>query len=217
VVTAGGTQEPIDPVRVIANRSSGKQGFALAQVALEMGAQVTLITGPVSMNTPVGAERIDVRTASEMLAAVQQSILTADILIMAAAVADFRPAETAKNKIKKNELVPIIRLEKTTDILAEVAQRKADSGRPIVVVGFAAESEDLLANAQAKLLTKRLDLIVANDIRAEDAGFGTDTNRVILLSPGKEADPLPLMSKEEVSEIILERVVRLIASTQSLE
>jgi phosphopantothenoylcysteine decarboxylase / phosphopantothenate---cysteine ligase len=210
VVTAGGTQEPIDPVRMIANRSSGKQGFALAQAALDLGAAVTLVSGPVELAGPVGARRVDVCTAEEMLAAVLAETQKADVLIMAAAVADFRPANPAGNKIKKGDGVPTIRLEETPDILKRLAEVKASSGYPRLTVGFAAESQNLLANAQAKLQAKRLDLIVANDISASDAGFGVDTNRVVLLAPGQEPEALSLMSKEQVAETVLERVLRML-------
>jgi phosphopantothenoylcysteine decarboxylase / phosphopantothenate---cysteine ligase len=210
VVTAGGTQEPIDPVRVLANRSSGKQGFALAQAALDLGAEVTLVSGPVELATPVGARRVDVSTADEMLAAVLVETQKADVLIMAAAVADFRPAQPAGNKIKKGGGIPTLKLEETPDILARLAEVKASSGYPRLTVGFAAESQNLLANAQAKLQGKRLDLIIANDISASDAGFGVDTNRVVLLAPGQEPQSLPLMSKELVAEAILAHVLKLL-------
>jgi len=208
VVTAGGTQEPIDPVRVIANRSSGKQGFELAQAALDLGADVTLIAGPVGLATPAGARRVDVHTAEEMLAAVMSSAPGAEVLIMAAAVADFRPISVSGNKIKKEGGVPQILLETTPDILASVAKEKAASGWPRLTVGFAAESQDLLDNARFKLERKRLDLIVANDILAADAGFGVDTNWVTLLHSNGKVEPLPLMSKAEVAEAILDRVVK---------
>jgi phosphopantothenoylcysteine decarboxylase/phosphopantothenate--cysteine ligase len=210
VVTAGGTQEPIDPVRVIANRSSGKQGFALAQAALDLGAEVTLVSGPVDLAAPVGARRVDVHTAQEMLEAVLVETQQADVLIMAAAVADFRPADPAGAKIKKGGGIPTIRLEETPDILKRLAEVKASSGYPRLTVGFAAESQNLVANAQAKLKAKRLDLIIANDISASDAGFGVDTNRVVFLAPGQEPEALPLLSKEQVAEAVLERVLRLL-------
>lgn len=211
IVTAGGTQEPIDPVRVIANRSSGKQGFALAQAALDLGAQVILVTGPVSLPTPAGARRIDVDTAEQMLAAVMAELLGTDALLMAAAVADFRPADSASQKIKKEDGLPEIRLEATPDILAQVAGMKSETGWPRLTVGFAAESQDLLENARSKLEAKRLDLIAANDVSAQDAGFEVDTNRVVLLHPDGSKEALPLMSKAEVAGAILERVVRLLA------
>ncbi len=209
VVTAGGTQEPIDPVRVIANRSSGRQGFALAQAALDLGARVTLIAGPVSLAAPpTGVHRINVNTAEEMLTAVLAAVSQADGLLMAAAVADFRPASPAAEKIKKSSRVPTIELEQTPDILERVAQVKSQTGFPRLTVGFAAESQNLLENAQAKLRAKQLDLIVANDITASDAGFAVETNRVVLLMPGAEPEPLPLMGKDLVAEAVLEQVVR---------
>ncbi len=209
VVTAGGTQEPIDPVRVISNRSSGRQGFALAQAALDLGAQVTLISGPANLETPVGAQRVDVQSAQHMLEAVMAAIPQADVLLMAAAVADFRPLQPAAEKIKKEAGAPQIQLEPTTDILQTVARHKAQAGWPRFSIGFAAESQHLLQNAQAKLQAKRLDLIVANDIRAADAGFEVDTNRVTLLYPDGRSQALPLMSKMQVARAILESVVGL--------
>ncbi len=207
VVTAGGTQEPIDPVRAISNRSSGKQGFALAQAAIDRGAEVTLIAGVTALETPVGARRVDVRTAEEMLQAVLASLPGADALLMAAAVADFKPDTTVRHKIKKERGVPEICLEPTADILAAVTRVKDKTGYPRLTVGFAAESQDLLENAQSKLAAKKLDLIVANDISAPDAGFGVDTNRVILLDARGGSENLPLMSKAEVAETVLRRVV----------
>lgn len=211
VVTAGGTQEPLDPVRVIMNRSSGKQGFALAQAALDRGAQVTLIAGPIHLSAPVGVERIDTRTAREMYEAVLAAVQDADALLMAAAVADFQPASPAKNKIKREGGVPEIRLEKAPDILAAVAAQKSRSNFPQVTVGFAAESQDLLANARKKLRAKNLDMIVANDISARDSGFAVDTNRVTLLTAEGGEENLPLLNKTDVADVVLDRVVNLLA------
>jgi phosphopantothenoylcysteine decarboxylase/phosphopantothenate--cysteine ligase len=210
IVTAGGTQEPIDPVRVIANRSSGKQGYALAQAALDLGAEVILISAQTNLMAPVGAHYQGVGTAQEMLESVLAALPQADALIMAAAVADFRPADPARDKIKKGGGIPEIRLENTPDILHAVAERKTRSGFPRVTVGFAAESQDLLENARAKLQSKRLDLIAANDISALDAGFAVETNRVALLSADGGQESLPLMSKEGVAQAVLERVVELL-------
>jgi phosphopantothenoylcysteine decarboxylase/phosphopantothenate--cysteine ligase len=207
VVTAGGTQEPIDPVRAITNRSSGKQGFALAQAALDRGAEVILISGPTQLPTPVGASRIDVQTAEQMLAAVVNAISGAEILIMAAAVADFRPASPAAHKFKREKGIPQITLEATPDILSHVSQVKSTTGFPRVMVGFAAESQDLLSNARRKLHAKGLDLIIANDITVSDAGFAVDTNRVTILDAGGGEENLPLLSKSEVSEAVLERII----------
>lgn len=210
VVTAGGTQEPIDPVRFIANRSSGKQGFALARAALDLGAEVALIAAPNPQPTPVGARRVEVGTAEEMRDAVVAEIPQASALLMAAAVADFRPAGSSKEKIKRNRGVPELKLETTPDILAGVAELKSRGEFTGIVVGFAAESQNLLENAREKVRTRSLDLIVANDITAKDAGFAVDTNRVTLLDAAGNSEELPLMSKIEVAEKVLERVVRLL-------
>ena len=210
VVTAGGTQEPLDPVRAITNRSTGKQGFALAQAALDLGAQVTLISGPTHLVTPIGSQREDVHTSEEMLEKVLIATQQADVLIMAAAVADFKPKDTAAHKIKKIGGIPEIKLEATSDILGAVAELKEKTKFPRITVGFAAESQDLLKNARAKLERKRLDLIVANDITAVDAGFGVDTNRVSLLAPAGFSESLPLLSKAEVAEVVLDHIVELL-------
>jgi phosphopantothenoylcysteine decarboxylase / phosphopantothenate---cysteine ligase len=212
VITAGGTQEPIDPVRVVANRSSGKQGYALAQAALDAGAEVTLISGPAALSAPPGAQRIDVCTAQEMLAAVLAALPQADALIMSAAVADFRPAAVAKQKIKKDSGIPEIRLEQTPDILEAVADFKDHTGWPRVSVGFAAESRNLLENATKKLNQKRLDLIVANDISQPDAGFSVDTNRVTLLFEDGRQEPQPLLEKSQVAELVITTVTDLITN-----
>ncbi|UYN92617.1 MAG: bifunctional phosphopantothenoylcysteine decarboxylase/phosphopantothenate--cysteine ligase CoaBC [Anaerolineales bacterium] len=207
LVTAGGTQEPIDPVRVIANRSSGKQGYALAQAALDMGAQVSLVSGPTALTPPVGAEFVRVQTAVEMRDAVLAHAAGADMLLMAAAVADFRPSNAANKKIKRAEGVPTVELAANPDILKEVSQQ---AGKPRLLVGFAAESNDLLANAQGKLASKGLDMIVANDVSAQDAGFEVDTNRVILLTKEGAQEELPLLSKYEVARRILEKALSLL-------
>ena len=212
VITAGGTQEPLDPVRVLTNRSSGKQGYAVAQAALDAGAQVTLITTPVALTPPVGAQVIKVETAKQMLECVLQETAESDALIMAAAVADFRPKHQAKDKIKKEGGIPQIELEATDDILKTVSGRQAEAKRerPLVVVGFAAESRDLLENASNKLKSKGLDFIAANDISAGDAGFAVETNRVTLLFADGRKESLPLLSKKEVAEIIIERLASLL-------
>jgi phosphopantothenoylcysteine decarboxylase/phosphopantothenate--cysteine ligase len=212
VVTAGPTYEPIDPVRFVGNRSSGKQGFALAQAALDRGAEVVLIAGPVALETPVGARRIDVGTAAEMAEAVWREAEAADVLLMAAAVADYRPAQSQPFKIKRGEGLTL-ELISTVDILAGVAARRASAGKPHVIVGFAAETRDLLENAQAKLRAKGLDLIVANDVTEPGAGFAVDTNRVTLIDARGRIEPLPLMSKAAVAEAILDRVVALLSAT----
>ncbi len=213
VVTAGGTQEALDPVRFLTNRSSGKQGYALAQAALDAGAEVTLITAPSHLAPPVGAETVAVRSSEEMLAATWSAVQNADALIMAAAVADFRPAHVADHKIKKSSQPLTLQLEPTVDILQEVTRRRATSEFPRFVVGFAAESQDVLANAQAKLESKSLDMIVVNDIRAPDAGFQVDTNRVTFLLPGAEPEHLPLMGKNEVAERVLQKVIDQLSPT----
>ena len=214
VVTAGGTQEPLDPVRVLTNRSSGKQGYALAQAALDAGAQVTLITTPTVLTPPVGADVVHVETAKQMLDSVLKESDGCDALIMAAAVADFRPKNTAKDKIKKEGGVPQIELEATEDILKTVSAsgltRSGKRKRPRVVAGFAAESQSLLENAGSKLQSKNLDLIAANDISAEDAGFTVETNRITLLFADGRRESLALMSKTEAAEIIIERIAALL-------
>jgi phosphopantothenoylcysteine decarboxylase/phosphopantothenate--cysteine ligase len=210
VVTAGGTQEPLDPVRVLTNRSSGRQGYALAQTALDLGAQVTLITTPTSLTPPAGARVVNVETAKQMLEAVLAESTESDALIMAAAVADFRPKNFSKDKLKKEGGIPQIELEATEDILKTVAGQGSGEERPRVVMGFAAESRDLLENAAHKLQSKGLDFIAANDISANDAGFAVETNRVTLLFADGRKELLPLMSKGEVAEVILERVAELL-------
>jgi phosphopantothenoylcysteine decarboxylase / phosphopantothenate---cysteine ligase len=212
VVSAGGTQEPLDPVRFISNRSSGKQGYALAQAALDKGAQVTLITGPTALPVPTGAEVVAVQTAQEMAEAVLAASANADALLMAAAVADFRPAIVAEHKLKKTA-VPEIQLEKTVDILTAVAEAKAQSPahRPSIVVGFAAESQNVIENARDKVQRKRLNLIAANNIAAPDAGFAVDTNRVTLIDSGGGVEELPLLTKAQVADVIISRVEQWLA------
>jgi phosphopantothenoylcysteine decarboxylase/phosphopantothenate--cysteine ligase len=209
-VTAGRTFEPIDPVRGITNRSTGKQGFALAQAALDRGADVTLIAGPTNLDTPAGTQRIDVQTAGEMRDEVLKALPGSAAIIMAAAVADFRPISPAKHKVKKVQGIQDIKFEPTPDILREVQAEKNKNGQPQICVGFAAESKDLLSNARKKLEEKHLDLIVANDISASDAGFAVDTNRVTILDAGGGEEVLPLVSKDEVAQFVLERVVGLL-------
>ena len=210
VITAGGSQEPIDPVRFISNRSSGKQGYALAQSALEMGAEVTLISHPTALAAPAGAEMVRVETVQQMLEAVLDAVQDADGLVMAAAVADFRVKNVAANKLKKRDGIPQIELEAAPDILATVASQRGHAPRLKVVVGFAAESRDLLENAQAKLASKKLDFIAANDISAGDAGFAVETNRVTLLYADGRREELPLLSKSEVADHILTRVAEIL-------
>jgi phosphopantothenoylcysteine decarboxylase/phosphopantothenate--cysteine ligase len=207
LVTAGGTQEPIDPVRTITNRSSGKQGYELAQAAIDLGAEVTLVSAPTVLAAPMGAKLVDVTTAEEMRAAVLDAAKGADVLLMAAAVSDFRVKKDAQQKIKRADGAPTIELADNADILLEVGKLK---DKPRVLVGFAAESDDLLKNARQKLEAKHLDLIVANDISAADAGFEVDTNRVTLLDKAGGKEELPLLSKAEVAQIVLEKVVSLL-------
>jgi phosphopantothenoylcysteine decarboxylase/phosphopantothenate--cysteine ligase len=208
VVTAGGTREAIDPVRFVSNHSSGKMGYAVAEVARDRGAQVTLIT-TVDRPEPVGVEVIRIDSAAQMLEAVLDETRTAEILIMAAAVADFRAQTVAGQKIKKQAGTETLKLElvRNPDILAEVAQQKSAGYGPEITVGFAAETQDLLANAKRKLEGKRLDLIVANDVSAADAGFAVDTNRVTMLAADGTISELPLMSKVDVAEAIFDQVL----------
>jgi phosphopantothenoylcysteine decarboxylase/phosphopantothenate--cysteine ligase len=208
VVTAGGTQEPLDPVRVLTNRSSGKQGYALAQAALDAGGTVVLVTAPTALTPPVGVRVVPVNTAQEMLEAVLAESAGADALLMAAAVADFRSKKVVENKLKKRDGIPQVELEAAPDVLLAVAG--LGSRKPRVVIGFAAESCDLLENASAKLKSKNLDMIVANDISAADAGFGADTNRVTLLFRDAKEESLPLLPKAEVAEAIVERLTALL-------
>ncbi|MBM3126478.1 MAG: bifunctional phosphopantothenoylcysteine decarboxylase/phosphopantothenate--cysteine ligase CoaBC [Chloroflexi bacterium] len=208
VVTAGGTQEALDPVRVVTNRSSGKQGYALAQAALDAGAEVCLITSPTSLTSPVGARVINVLSTQDMLDAVLSE--SGEALIMAAAAADFRPKHTATDKLKKRDGIPQIELEAAPDILKTVASSESRKKRFRITVGFAAESRDLIENAAEKLKSKGLDLIAANDISARDAGFAVDTNRVTLIFENGSKESLPLMSKAEVAEKIIDITARLL-------
>lgn len=206
VVTAGGTQEALDPVRHIGNRSSGRMGYALAEAARDHGAQVTLITTPTCLAPVTRVRTVAVRSASEMHRAVVEACAQADILIMAAAVADYRPTAPAAHKIKKTEGALVLELERTIDILASLA---TSAERPELVIGFAAETENLLQNAAAKLDRKALDMIVANDVSSHDSGFEVDTNRVTLLTADGEIEKLPLMAKSEVAEQVMGRISRM--------
>ena len=210
VISAGGTQEPIDPVRVITNKSSGKQGYALAQASVEAGGSVVLISTPTGLNPPIGAQLVSVHSADEMKEAVIKEMEGADALVMAAAVSDFRPKNIAKDKIKKVKGIPNIELEPAPDILEMVS--KMETKRPKVVVGFAAESQNLLENAGIKLQSKKLDIIVANDISQADSGFGVDTNRVTLLFADGKKNILPLMRKDEVAEVVVEQIIELLSN-----
>ncbi|TAK35220.1 MAG: bifunctional phosphopantothenoylcysteine decarboxylase/phosphopantothenate--cysteine ligase CoaBC [Chloroflexota bacterium] len=209
VVTAGGTQEPIDPVRYISNRSSGKMGYAVAEAARDRGAQVTLISTPTALPAPFGVQVVYVNTAEQMLAAVRDAVQEADALIMAAAVADYRPARPSAEKIKKADAdVWQLELVKNPDILAQV---RGD----FVRVGFAAESQHLLENALAKLHAKQLDLIVANDISTPGSGFAVDDNQAVLLDAQGERLALPLMAKRELADQILNKVIKLLGQRRA--
>ena len=205
VVTAGGTREPIDAVRVIANRSSGKQGHAIAVEAMRRGAEVTLIT-TADLATPSGISVVRVETAAQMHDAVAHVAASADVVVMAAAVADFRPVPVASGKWKKRDGAPVVSLEPTVDILADIARSKHPTQ---VLVGFAAETDDVLANAQAKLETKHLDLLVANDVSAPGVGFQHDTNAVTLLTPGIAPRHVPLAGKHEIARAVLDSVAEI--------
>lgn len=207
VVTAGGTQEPIDPVRVIGNRSSGKQGYAIAQSALDQGAEVVLISAPVALAELIGARNIQVKTANEMAEAVLAETTDADLLIMAAAVADYKPTRKADHKIKKDQGgLDVIKLERTVDILGEVAKNRGKKkATPVVIIGFAAETENLLENAKVKLEKKGLDLIAANDVSRDDRGIGLDKNQVLLIWKDGQTRELPVMDKADIAdELVLE-------------
>ena len=208
VVTAGGTREPIDPARHIGNRSSGKMGYALAEAARDRGAEVTLITAPTTLPQPTGMEVIPVETAAEMKKAVVKALAEAAALIMAAAVTDYRPKTAAKTKIKKDSPTLTMELVRTPDILAEAKGS-------FLKVGFAAESDNIVANAKQKLQRKKLDLIVANDITDDKSGFGTDTNKVTLIDKQGKVEELPLLTKREVADRILDRVVGLLADSDN--
>lgn len=207
IVTAGPTREPVDPVRFLSNRSSGKMGVAVAAAAWRRGATVTLIAGPLEVPPPIGVAVVPVETTQEMADAVARALPGADALVMAAAPADFRAAAPAASKIKKSAAPDQLELTATPDILATTrAQRAAGT----VVVGFALETDDLLENARAKLAAKALDLIVANDAREPGAGFAVDTNRVTLLARDGQAEALPLMTKAEVADVLLDRIEALL-------
>jgi phosphopantothenoylcysteine decarboxylase/phosphopantothenate--cysteine ligase len=203
VVSAGGTREPIDAVRVIANRSSGKQGYAIAEQAAARGATVTLVS-TVERPAPAGVDVVRVETAAQMQEAMERIAPACEVVVMAAAVADFRPVRVATGKIKKHAGVPDIELEPTPDILAALGARKP-AGQ--VLVGFAAETDDLAANAMSKLERKHLDLIVANDVSAPATGFQHDTNAVTLFAPGEPPTTLPLADKRTIADGVLDKIV----------
>lgn len=203
VVTAGGTQEPLDPVRQIGNRSSGKMGYAIAEAARDRGASVTLVSAQTALRPPYGVDFVTAETAEEMRKAVVTRAPEADMLVMAAAIADFRPATEAEHKIKKSGGGLTLELTQTADVLAEA------SGERLVKVGFAAESRDLEANALEKMRKKGVDLMVANNITEEGSGFGSDSNRVVIIGRGGGKEELPLLPKAEVAHLILDRVVEI--------
>lgn len=216
LVTAGGTAEPIDAVRSVTNRSSGKMGFAIAAEAARRGARVRLVAGPTAqLKTPPEVERVDVTTAAEMRAVVLDELAAATIIVKAAAVADFRPAHVAERKIKKEALEAgagiHLELEPTVDILREICTSKGDR----VVVGFAAESHDVIEAAKRKVARKGCDLLVANDISRTDAGFGTDENAVLFVTPEGEVEELPLMPKRAVAAQLFDRVEKLVRERRS--
>ena len=211
MVTAGPTHEAIDPVRYIANASSGKMGYAIAAEAASRGAIVVLVSGPTALDVPEGVRRVDVVSAADMYAAATDAFVQADVAICAAAVADYTPAHPADHKLKKaHEHMDRIELIETKDILANLCSRKDADGRHRVVVGFAAETNDLMQNARAKLERKGCDLLVANDVSRMDSGFGTDTNHVSLVSTSGVKE-LPTMSKREVAAHLLDAVEELLS------
>lgn len=208
VVTAGPTREAIDPVRFVSNHSSGRMGVSIAAAAWRRGASVTLVAGPLAVPAPVGVSLVRVESTEEMRQAVERELAQADVLVMAAAPADYRPAETSTSKLKKTGKPRAIELEENADILQSTRAVRRDGA---VVVGFALETDDLIANAKKKLDAKALDLIVLNDAKEEGAGFGVETNRVTLLARGTpEPERLPLLTKPQVADVILDRVEALL-------
>jgi phosphopantothenoylcysteine decarboxylase/phosphopantothenate--cysteine ligase len=210
LVTAGPTVEDIDPVRFVSNRSSGRMGYRMAEAARERGARVILVSGPTALRPPGGVEHVAVRSAEEMARAVEEHLPRATVVVGAAAVADFRPTVVSGAKLKKGDRPLTLELERTRDILGSLGEKKGDR----VLVGFAAESEDLEARARAKLEAKRLDLIVANDV---STGFGGERNAALLLRPGVPAVEVPLVSKRELAERICDEIVRLRSAVKEPE
>ncbi|MGH8008240.1 MAG: bifunctional phosphopantothenoylcysteine decarboxylase/phosphopantothenate--cysteine ligase CoaBC, partial [Candidatus Binatia bacterium] len=205
IVTAGPNCEPIDPVRFISNRSTGKMGFAMARIAWQRGAEVTLVSGPTALTPPRGVRFCLVRTAREMQHAVLEHYPQATMVVSAAAVADYRPAQVAPQKLKKSEGKFVIEMARNPDILAELSRQKGDR----LLVGFATETENAVPNAERKLRSKNLDLIVANDVTQEGAGFAGDTNIVTLIDRTGKIEPLLLMSKDEVAHVVYDRLLAL--------
>ena len=211
LITGGPTQEPMDPVRFITNRSSGKMGYALAKIARRRGAEVILISGPTSLSLPRrDIQYVPVRTADEMRKAVFAHLEGSSVVIKAAAVSDYRPKVISGKKIKKGDSEYPLALERTKDILEELGKKKENR----ILVGFAAETEDLIAHAKKKLQEKNLDLIVVNDVTQPGAGFGSDTNQVKILTPSGQVKDLPLATKEEISRVILDHVVGLLEAKE---
>ena len=215
LVTAGATMEPIDPVRYITNRSTGKMGYALARAARNRGAEVTLVSGPTSLRPPAGVNVVRVKTTGEMKRSVFEHRRQCDVIIKAAAVLDYRPKEKADHKIKKGRKTQSLELVQNPDILAELGRTRGEF--PCVLVGFAAETEELTANAKEKLQQKNLDMIVANDVSREDSGFESDTNLVRIIYRDGHIEDLPLMTKEEVADQLLDRVKGLIKSSDDFK
>jgi len=212
LVTAGPTREPLDPVRYITNYSSGKMGYALAIAGRRRGASVTLISGPSLLPAPRGINFVPVSSAVEMRDAVMENLNTSTVIIKAAAVADYRPSVCSDSKIKKQDGELVIRLERNPDIIADVSKKKGNR----ILVGFAVETENLLENAKAKLIEKNMDIIVANDVTKEGAGFGCDTNIIKILTADDHIEDLPLMSKMEVADRILDRIREKIIMSRNL-
>jgi phosphopantothenoylcysteine decarboxylase / phosphopantothenate---cysteine ligase len=212
VVTAGPTCEDLDPVRFLTNRSSGRMGYALAEAAARRGAHVVLVSGPVPLETPSGVERIDVRTTEQLHRAVLENLDRATVVIMAAAVADYRPIAPHQTKLKRAAGRLTIEFEPTADILADVSRRKGER----IVVGFAAETEQVAEHARKKLRDKAADMIVANDVTAPGAGFDNDTNVVTIFRANGHEQALPKMTKLQVAHRILDEVVELRRSAQHL-
>lgn len=206
VITAGGTREALDPVRYITNRSSGKQGCAIAQAALDAGAEVVLISAASHLPPPIGLTLLSVDSAESMRAAVLEHVAESTALIMAAAVADYKPLAVADEKIKKSDDDLRLALARTPDILMAVKEQRAKTGYPMIVVGFAAESQNLVENAADKLQRKGLDLLIANDITADDAGFAVDSNRVLVLDMDGGLHPIERTSKANIGAYIIERI-----------
>jgi phosphopantothenoylcysteine decarboxylase/phosphopantothenate--cysteine ligase len=203
VVTAGGTQEPLDPVRCLTNRSSGKMGYALAEAARDRGAKVVLVSAPAALTKPVGIDIVAADTAQDMYEAVKKTVVKSDVLIMAAAVSDYRPKRVSKEKIKRERAASVkLELERTPDILTEMKGK-------FLRVGFSAESENLVANAKKKLEKKQLDLVVANDITVKGSGIGADSNQVVIIDRKGKVEKLPLLPKREVADRILDKVAQL--------